>query len=78
MVCWFINTVNQNVIDREKQVVKNEKRQRVDNQAYGHNLYVIAKAIYPEGNPYNHQVIGSLEDLENATLEDTKQFFADF
>ncbi len=75
---WFINTVNQNVIDREKQVVKNEKRQRVDNQAYGHNLYVIGKAIYPEGHPYNHQVIGSLEDLENATLEDTKQFFADW
>ncbi len=75
---WFINTVNQNVIDREKQVVKNEKRQRVDNQAYGHNFYVISKAIYPEGHPYNHQVIGSLEDLENATLEDTKQFFADW
>ena len=75
---WFINTVNQNVIDREKQVVKNEKRQRVDNQAYGHRLYVIGKAIYPEGHPYNHQVIGSLEDLENATLEDTKQFFADW
>ena len=73
---WFINTVNQNVIDREKQVVKNEKRQRVDNQPYGHNLYVIGKAIYPEGHPYNHQVIGSLEDLENASLEDTKNFFA--
>jgi zinc protease len=72
---WFINTVNQNVIDREKQVVKNEKRQRVDNQPYGHNLYVIGKAIYPVGHPYNHQVIGSLEDLENATLEDTKEFF---
>lgn len=73
---WFINTVNQNVIDREKQVVKNEKRQRVDNQPYGHNLYVIGKAIYPEGHPYNHQVIGSLEDLENASLEDTKNFFS--
>lgn len=73
---WFINTVNQNVIDREKQVVKNEKRQRVDNQAYGHNMYVIGKAIYPDGHPYNHQVIGSLEDLENASLEDTKKFFA--
>lgn len=73
---WFINTVNQNVIDREKQVVKNEKRQRVDNQPYGHNFYVIGNAIYPEGHPYNHQVIGSLEDLENATLQDTKDFFA--
>ncbi len=73
---YFINTVNQNVIDREKQVVKNEKRLRVDNRPYGHNFYVIAKAIYPEGHPYNHQVIGSLEDLENATLQDTKDFFA--
>lgn len=72
---WFINTVNQNVIDREKQVVKNEKRQRVDNRAYGHNFYVIGKAMYPEGHPYNHQVIGSLDDLENATLQDTKDFF---
>jgi zinc protease len=73
---WFINTVNQNVIDREKQVVKNEKRQRVDNRPYGHNLYVIGKAIYPSGHPYHHQVIGSLEDLENATLADTKAFFS--
>lgn len=73
---WFINTVNQNVIDREKQVVKNEKRQRVDNQPYGHNFYVIGKALYPLGHPYNHSVIGSLEDLDNATLQDTKDFFA--
>ena len=72
---WFINTVNQNVIDREKQVVKNEKRQRVDNQPYGHNFYVIGKALYPTGHPYNHTVIGSLDDLESATLQDTKDFF---
>ncbi len=72
---WFINTVNQNVIDREKQVVKNEKRQRVDNQPYGHNFYIINKALYPEGHPYNHTVIGSLDDLEGATLQDTKDFF---
>jgi len=57
---WFINTVSQEVVDKEKQVVKNEKRQRVDNQPYGHNLYIVAKAIYPEGHPYNWQVIGSL------------------
>ena len=72
---WFINTVTQSVIDTEKQVVKNEKRQRVDNQPYGHNFYVIGKAIYPEDHPYNWQVIGSLEDLEAATLEDVKTFY---
>ena len=72
---WFINTVSQEVVDKEKQVVKNEKRQRVDNQPYGHNLYIVAKAIYPEGHPYNWQVIGSLADLDAATLQDTKDFF---
>ena len=72
---YFINTVTQSVVDSEKQVVKNEKRQRVDNQPYGHNYYVIGKAIYPEDHPYNWQIIGSLDDLEAATLEDVKTFY---
>jgi len=72
---YFINTVTQSVIDTEKQVVKNEKRQRVDNQPYGHNFYVIGKALYPEDHPYNWQIIGSLADLEAATLEDVKSFY---
>jgi zinc protease len=72
---WFINTVTQSVIDTEKQVVKNEKRQRVDNQPYGHNLYVVGKAVYPEDHPYNWQIIGSLDDLEAASLEDVKTFY---
>ena len=73
---WFIKTVNQNVIDNEKQVVKNEKRQRVDNAPYGHNFYVIGKALYPADHPYNWQVIGSLEDLDAASLKDTQDFYA--
>lgn len=72
---YFINTVSQPVIDNEKQVVKNEKRQRVDNQPYGHTDYVIGKALYPEGHPYNWQIIGSLADLDAATLEDVKNFY---
>ena len=73
---WFINTVSQDVVDNEKQVVKNEKRQRVDNQPYGHNLYIVSKALYPEGHPYNWQVIGSLADLDAAGLQDVKDFYA--
>ena len=73
---WFIQTVNQDVIDNEKQVVKNEKRQRVDNAPYGHNWYVIGKAIYPADHPYNWQVIGSLDDLDAASLKDTQDFYA--
>ncbi len=72
---WFINTVTDAVLAKEKQVVKNEKRQGVDNNPYGHTSYVIDKALYPADHPYNWQVIGSLDDLDNATLEDVKEFF---
>ncbi|WP_334059356.1 M16 family metallopeptidase [Alteromonas sp. S005] len=72
---FFINTVTEPVLAKEKQVVKNEKRQSVDNRPYGHNQYVIDKNLYPAGHPYSWQVIGSLEDLQNATLADVKDFF---
>ena len=72
---WFINTVTEPVLAKEKQVVKNEKRQSYDNQAYGNNSYVIDKALYPADHSYNWQVIGSLEDLQNATLEDVKEYY---
>jgi zinc protease len=72
---WFINTVTEDVLAKEKQVVKNEKRQSYDNNPYGHTSYVIDKNLYPADHPYNWQVIGSLDDLQNATLEDVKEFF---
>ena len=71
---FFINTVSESVVAKEKQVVKNEKRQSVDNNPYGHTSYVLDRALYPEGHPYRWQVIGSLDDLESATLADTKEF----
>jgi zinc protease len=72
---FFINTVTEPVLAKEKQVVKNEKRQGVDNRPYGHNFYVIDTNLYPEGHPYSWEVIGSLEDLQNATLQDVKDFY---
>ncbi|MEJ7622829.1 MAG: pitrilysin family protein [Pyrinomonadaceae bacterium] len=72
---WFINTVTDDVLAKEKEVVKNEKRQSNDNSPYGHSQYVIDKALYPADHPYNWQVIGSLDDLQNATLADVKEFF---
>ncbi|MDG1040854.1 MAG: pitrilysin family protein [Polaribacter sp.] len=72
---WFINTVTEPVLAKEKQVVKNEKRQGVDNRPYGFNQQIIDRSLYPKNHPYNWQVIGSLEDLQNATLEDVKIFF---
>lgn len=75
---FFINTVNEAVLEKEKQVVKNEKRQGVDNAPYGHTNYVIGNALYPEEHPYSWQVIGSLDDLQAATLDDVHQFYNDW
>jgi zinc protease len=71
---FFINTVTESVVAKEKQVVKNEKRQSYDNQPYGHNNFVIDEAMYPEGHPYRWQVIGSLDDLDAASLADVVDF----
>src|SRR5688572_4165061 len=71
---FFINTVTESVVAKERQVVKNEKRQGVDNQPYGHNDFVIDRALYPEGHPYRWQVIGELQDLDAASLADVKAF----
>ena len=75
---YMINTVTEDALEREKQVVKNEKRERVDNQAYGHTDAIIRKALYPKDHPYNWTVIGELEDLQAATIEDVKEFYNKF
>ncbi|MBU2882751.1 insulinase family protein [Psychrosphaera sp. B3R10] len=72
---YFINTVTQEGLENEKQVVKNEKRQSIDNRPYGHTDSVVMEAIYPKGHPYSWSVIGSLEDLQNSTLQDVRDFY---
>ena len=71
----MINTVTEDALEAEKQVVKNEKRQRVDNAPYGYTDEIIRKNLYPEGHPYSWTVIGSLPDLQAATLDDVKEFY---
>jgi zinc protease len=75
---YMINTVTEAALEREKQVVKNEKRQRVDNAPYGYTDEIIRKNLYPEGHPYSWTVIGSLPDLQAATLEDVKEFYREY
>jgi len=72
---YMINTVTEAALEREKQVVKNEKRQRVDNAPYGYTDEIIRSNLYPSDHPYNWTVIGSLPDLQAATLEDVKEFY---
>ena len=75
---WFINTVTVSAFENQQEVVQNEKRQRVDNNPYGHTGWVIDKAIYPQGHPYNWQVIGELVDLQSATVADVREFYEKF
>lgn len=75
---FLINTVTESAFNNQQEVVQNEKRQRVDNNPYGHTSWVIDKNIYPEGHPYNWQVIGELVDLQNATVEDVREFYDRF
>ena len=72
---WLLSTVTQPAFENQQEVVQNEKRQRVDNRPYGHSNYVTIKNMYPEGHPYSWTVIGELEDLQNATLEDVRSFY---
>ena len=72
---FLINTVTESAFYNQQEVVQNEKRQRVDNNPYGHTSWVIDKNLYPEGHPYNWQVIGELVDLQNATIDDVREFY---
>lgn len=72
---YLLPTVTQEAFLNQQEVVQNEKRQRVDNQPYGHTSYVINKLLYPEGHPYSWEVIGELVDLQNATVKDVHNFY---
>lgn len=75
---FMINTVTEAALEREKQVVKNEKRQNYDNRPYGRTTEMIRATLYPADHPYNWTTIGSLPDLQAATLEDVKEFYEQF
>ena len=75
---YMVNTVTQAALDREKEVVKNEKRQRNDNAPYGHTREVFLKTLYPDEHPYSWPVIGSIPDLQSASLEDLREFYYNY
>jgi zinc protease len=75
---FFINSVNQRGLAIQQNVVQNEKRQAIDNSPYGFTDDVISKNLYPADHPYHWQVIGEMEDLKNATLDDVKSYYEHF
>ncbi|MBX7458020.1 insulinase family protein [Qipengyuania sp. 1NDH17] len=73
---YLLGAVTQEKLDNQIGVVQNEKR-RGDNQPFGLLRYEVVENIFPKGHPYHHSTIGSMDDLQNASLEDVKQWFRD-
>lgn len=71
----LLDALTQEKLDNQRDVVKNERRQRYENTPYGMVWKVFANHLYPEGHPYQHTTIGSHADLSAATLDDVKSFF---
>jgi zinc protease len=72
---WVLSTMDSAKVDLQRDVVKNERRQRIENEPYGLADETILGMLYPDGHPYRWPVIGSMADLSAASLEDTKEFF---
>ncbi len=75
---FLLPAINQEKLDNQRDVVKNERRQSYENVPYGLSYETIAKALYPESHPYSWPVIGSMADLSAASLADVKGFFATY
>jgi len=72
----LLGALTQDKLDRQRGVVENEKRQ-LDNQPYGLSDYAIGDGLFPVGHPYRHATIGSMADLDAATLQDVRAWFRD-
>ena len=75
---WMLPAMTQEKLDNQRDVVMNERRQRYDNQPYGDWDEWIQAMVFPESHPYHHTVIGSMEDIEAATLKDVAEFFGTY
>jgi zinc protease len=71
----LLEATTQEKLDNQRDVVKNERRQGLENQPYGRWYPLMTGAVFPTGHPYSWPVIGSQEDLSAASLEDVKEFF---
>jgi predicted Zn-dependent peptidase len=71
----LLDALNQENLDNQREVVKNEKRWSYDNRPYGSWYEKIQAHLYPPDHPYHHTTIGSMEDLDAASIEDVSAFF---
>lgn len=73
----LLGAVTQEKLDNQRGVVQNEKRQS-DNQPYGRTNYALYEGLFPPGHPYRHPTIGSMEDLDAASIEDVHEWFRSY
>jgi zinc protease len=73
---YLLPAMTQEKLDTQRDVVKNERRWSVDNQPYGTWWERLPALAFPEDHPFHHSLIGSMEDLSAASLDDVRQFFA--
>ena len=72
---FLLDSLDLAKLNAQRDIVKNERRQGLDNQPYGRASEILAKATYPTGHPYSWEVIGSMADLSAASEDDVKNFF---
>ncbi len=75
---WLVPALTEETLSNQRDVVKNEKRQRYDNQPYGDWDERLQAMVFPSDHPYHHTVIGSMADLDAATLDDVVDFFGTY
>ncbi|MCP9943965.1 insulinase family protein [Streptomyces somaliensis] len=71
----LLTALDDESMENQRDVVKNERRQRYDNVPYGTAFEKLTALAFPDGHPYHHTPIGSMADLDAATLEDARDFF---
>ncbi len=77
-MAFLLDRVDQASLDRQREVVKNERRERYENVPYGLVPQFVRAALFPADHPYHRLAIGTPEDLDRASLDDVKSFFRTF
>jgi zinc protease len=75
---FFLEALDQEKLELQRNVVMNERRQRVDNQPYGRAGELLNELLYPAPHPYGWPVIGWMQEIEAATFEDVRSFFTNY
>ncbi len=72
---YFLPKLTKEALDNQIEVVRNERRQRVENVPYGRSMLGLQELLFPEGHPYHFEVIGRPEDLVSSSLDDVRTFY---